>query len=308
MEIHYFSTLLKASEKYQIDAPLGRNQRRKFGSLFLVSNKDTGTKGVMKVVVKTSQSQLAEERLKGEASFNFNMEGLPEVLDFFETDQEIIIVRKYIAGETIDHVFNKTRKRDRHIFLCNVVKQLGLLLHEIHQHGIYHCDLKPGNILVDAQNKVHLIDFGLALRENEVSNRKLLFPLGYAAPELLLHHLDIVDHRTDYFALGITLWRLYVGKIPLTHPNPSIFTNLQLTHPLPESHEIPRNMQQVLNKMCAKHSFQIPPNKMGKEDVRKHLREAKEMRYASFEAFFKDFVNAGNKKLFTRRYLDDTLH
>ncbi|GAB5419255.1 MAG: hypothetical protein Crog4KO_32990 [Crocinitomicaceae bacterium] len=295
---------MKASEKYQIDSPLGRNQRRKFGSLFLVSNKVSGAKGVMKIVTKTSQSQLAEERLKGEASFHFDIEGLPEILDIIETDQEIMVVRKYIPGETIDRVLKRTKKRTQHVFLCNMLKQLGVLLNEIHHRGIYHCDLKPGNILIDKENNVHLIDFGLALRKDEDSERKLLFPLGYAAPELLLNHLDLVDHRTDYFALGITLWRLYAGKIPLTHPNPSIFTNLQLTHPLPESHEISSKMQKVLNKMCAKHSFQMPPNKMLDEEVKSLLSEAKEMRYGAFEEFFHDFVEAGNNGLFTRRYLD----
>lgn len=295
---------MEASQKYQIISPLGRNQGRKFGSLFLVSNKTTGEKGVLKVVEKTDRSQVAEERLRAEALFHFYIDGLPEILDIFETDKELMLVRKHVIGEPLDVRFMKIKKRDRHVFLCSVLKQLGRLLNHIHENGIFHCDLKPGNILVGEENEVHLIDFGLAIRKDEENGRKLLFPLGYAAPELLLNHLDIVDHRTDYFALGIKIWRLFSGKLPLTHPNPSIFTNLQLTHPLPENYEVSSKLQKVLEIMCSKHSFKIPPNKMSKADVNKCLSEAMELRYASFEMFFKDFVISGNKGLFTKKYLD----
>ena len=297
---------MEASEKYLILSPLGRNQKRKFGSLFLVSNKLTNEKGVMKVLPKTAQSTVALERLRAESSFHFTHNGLPQILDVFESDQEYILIRKYIEGKTLDVRFQEIKKRERHRFLCNVLQQLGLLLNNIHDRDIYHCDIKPGNILVENDGTVHLIDFGLALQKGQKDNRKLLFPLGYAAPELLLNQLSLVDRKTDYFALGITIWRLYSEKLPLTHPNPSVFTNLQLTHPLPESDAVSKYQQKVLLKMCHKHAFSIPPNSMDSKEVQRLLKSARDQRYATFEQFFSAYVAAGNRRFFTRQYRDDT--
>ncbi len=296
---------MQIADKYKIIKPLGKHQGRKFGSLFMVCDKATDALGVMKVVAKTDQSMIAVERLEAEAKFHFDFVGLPEVMDFYNGENEVILIRKFIEAEPILERFEKIKKRDRHIFLCDVLKKLGIILDFLHDQSIYHCDIKPGNILIDSDDTVHLIDFGLAIQQPIDESRKLLFPLGYAAPELLLNHLEIVDHRTDYFALGITLWRMYSSKIPLAHPNPSIFTNLQLTHPLPESDQVSRHIQKVLEKMCAKHSFKVPPNSMEHKDVQAKLKQGISDRYSNFAEFLRDFQEAGNKGLFTRKYRGD---
>ena len=298
---------MQPSKKYQITSPLGSNRRRKFGSLYLVSNKVTNEKGVLKVVQKTEKSRIAYERLQAEATFNFDSQGLPKILDTFESDEDYMIVRNYIEAVTLDERFSQIKKRERHSFLIEVLSKLGDILSYLHKDAIYHCDIKPGNILVDSNNNVHLIDFGLALNGTEITNRKLLFPLGYAAPELLLNQLSLVDHRTDYFALGITIWRLYDGKMPLIHRNPSITTNLQLTHPLPDSSEISRRIYKVLAKMCAKHSFKVPPNSMATKDVQKHLKDAMNKRYNVYSIFLSDFQEARSRGLFTKKYRDGNL-
>ena len=293
---------MEISEKYRIIGPLGKHRGRKFGSLFLVANKSTEETGVMKVVAKSDASVIAVERLKAEASFGFDSLGLPKILDFYDGEKEAILIRKYVDALPILERYDQIKKRDRHIFLCETLDKLGEILDHLHAQSIYHCDIKPGNILIDMDGNVHLIDFGLSIKQPMAEPRKMLFPLGYAAPELLLNHLDLVDQRTDYFALGITLWRLYSGKLPLAHANPSIFTNLQLTHPLPESDDVPRRIQKVLDKMCSKHSFKIPPNTMQREAVQSKLSEGMGQRYSKFPEFLKDFQEAGNKRLFTKKY------
>jgi serine/threonine-protein kinase len=297
---------MEPSDKYKIIEPLGKHQGRKFGSLFLVTDKSSGELGVMKVVAKSEGSKIAVERLRGEATFDFDVSGLPKIFDFYESDSEVILIRKYVDAIPLSERFNAVKRRNRHVFLCQFLHNLGKLLKHLHDRNIYHCDLKPGNILIDENESIHLIDFGLAIQQPLQASRKMLFPLGYAAPELLLNHLNLVDHRTDYFALGITLWRLYTGKLPLVHANPSIFTNLQLTHPLPESDEVPKHINKVLLKMCAKHSFKSPPNTMVQKEVETLLKEAMQLRYTNFDSFLNDFQNAGNRSWFTRKYRGDT--
>ncbi|MFN5845526.1 MAG: protein kinase domain-containing protein, partial [Flavobacteriia bacterium] len=136
---------------------------------------------------------------------------------------------------------------------------------------------------------VSLIDFGLALRTFEPNKRSTLFPLGFAAPELILNRLDLVDQRTDLYALGIVIWRLYDGKLPLTHPNPSVFTNLQLTHPLPESDKLPKGLHNLLQKLSAKHQFKTAPNLMDNQAVLAGLKEGMDQRYSELSVFIEEF-------------------
>lgn len=291
---------MEISERYKIIRPLGIGNRRKFGSIFLVLDKESGVKGVMKVVSKSQGSHLIADRLKSEATFNFSESGLPKIMDWYESETEMMVVRNWVEAKPLDVYFNSLKRKERHEAMCKVLEQLSHRLNVIHSHRIYHCDLKPGNILISPDNKVHLIDFGLALRKPISKERELIFPLGYAAPELLLNRLHLVDHRTDYYALGITLWRLYSGRLPLTHPNPGIFTNLQLTHPLPESNDVPRKIQKLLEKLCAKHSFRVPPNAMSDDEVDSLLFQAMELRYGDLNDFLDDFKNARRTNWFTR--------
>ena len=96
--------------------------------------------------------------------------------------------------------------------------------------------------------------------------------------------------------MGITIWRLYTGKLPLTHPNPSIFTNLQLTHPIQDHVELPSKIYGVLAKMCFKHSFKTAPNKMELSKVREALINAQNMRYQRMSDVREDLLAIKEKK------------
>ena len=279
------------AENYRIIQQLGAKRPRRFGEIYLAESIHTSQKVILKVVNKLKCDSIAVERLRNESSFSFTSEGLPSTLDFSEDASMAYLVREYFDGETIDNYWNKLRRKEQLPFLILFLKKLDDLLSELNTQKIVHCDIKPGNILVSGSSneiKISLIDFGLALKTDAPEKRKMLFPLGYAAPELVLNHLEIVDYRTDYYAIGVLVWRLFAGKMPLIHPNPSVFTNLQLTHPLPDHDSIPRKILPLLKKLSFKYSFEIPPNRLSKEEVRKKLIEAIDTRYNDLSHFIAD--------------------
>ncbi len=288
------------SQRFKIEGKLGQQRQRKFGEVYRVYDLESEQFGVLKALRKNQVAEHVVNRLRQEATFDFEWDGLPKIIAVHETESELLVVRNYIDAEPINEYWKRIKKRERHAFLLKVLQQLSQIFDHLELHGIVHCDIKPGNILIDGNQRVHLIDFGLALRKTETQDRGILFPLGFAAPELLLNRLHLVDKRTDYYALGILLWSLYEGHLPLTHPNPSVFTNLQLTHPLPESSELSRKMNVILTKLCAKHTFNKPPNQLPEKEMDAALQRGMDTRYGSMHDFLADFEAAQPKGWFRR--------
>ncbi|MFO0964595.1 MAG: protein kinase [Gemmataceae bacterium] len=84
-------------------------------------------------------------------------------------------------------------------------------LEHAHSLGIVHRDIKPGNLMIDAHGQLWVTDFGLARRAAEsdlTMSGDLLGTLRYMSPEQALAKHDLVDHRSDVYSLGATLYEL----------------------------------------------------------------------------------------------------
>jgi serine/threonine protein kinase len=290
---------LAITERYSILRELGAGQSKRFGRVFEGIEKVTGRRVLIKALSKELSTR-AVHQLKNERTFSFHSTGLPEVLDFYESDTELILVKSYLEGVTLAEYWSTQGKNSSKIaFAQKLILELQTLFDRLKSENVVHCDLKPSNILIHSNNEeiqVSLIDFGLAVRSNDHKARKLIFPLGFAAPELILNRTDLVDQRTDIFSLGITLWYLFTGKLPLSHPNPSIYTNLQLTHPIQDDPSIPKGWFPILSKMTSKHVFRTAPNLMSPKDVEECLKDGISGRYTSLIEILEDLRNLPQKK------------
>jgi len=130
--------------------------------------------------------------------------------------QEERSVQPMRASETADHI--------------RVVARLGIqaaeALHAAHEIGIIHRDVKPSNLLLDDQGKLWITDFGLArCRENQglTQTGDVLGTMRYTSPEQALGRTTLVDHRSDLYSLGLTLYELAT----LNHPADDV-SDLQL--------------------------------------------------------------------------------
>lgn len=110
-------------------------------------------------------------------------------------------------------------------------------LEAIHANGVVHRDLKPENIMVDENDEIKLIDFGIA---SDAGARRLTYTnftaaLGtpnYISPEQVKGKRG--DGRSDLFAMGVILYEMLSGKLPFTGPTPLAAMNDRLlNHPLP---------------------------------------------------------------------------
>jgi serine/threonine protein kinase len=160
---------------------------------------------------------------------------LPKIIDFFPPDPKgySYLVIDYIKGHSLQKIF-ESKKSISIELVVHYAKQLCQVfdyLHHFKPKAIIYRDLKPSNVMVDEQNNIRLIDFGIA--RNYTSERDSdtvqLGTVGFAAPEQYEHQQT--DARTDLYTLGALLFYLLMDGQYYTH---QIAQNHQLTLKLPE--------------------------------------------------------------------------
>ena len=115
-------------------------------------------------------------------------------------------------------MFSTQRSKNAREFFHSVAKlgvQAADALEHAHQMGIVHRDIKPSNLLLDSTGHLWVTDFGLARLEAEGSltmSGDLLGTLRYMSPEQAAGNHRVLDHRSDIYALGATLYELLTGR------------------------------------------------------------------------------------------------
>ncbi len=132
-------------------------------------------------------------------------------------------------------------------------------LEHAHEYGVIHRDIKPGNLMVDAHGHLWITDFGLALFQTDASltqSGDLLGTLRYMSPEQASGQRISIDHRTDIYSLGATLYELLTRRPPFEGNNRQTLLH-QILNDEPQplrnfQKSIPVELETILLKAMAK--------------------------------------------------------
>jgi tetratricopeptide (TPR) repeat protein/predicted Ser/Thr protein kinase len=160
----------------------------------------------------TPRQQLIKE---ARAAAVLNHPNVAVVHDVIEEGEDSFIVMEYVEGESLRDTLRGGALPLRRVIDIGI--QLCDALEEAHRHGVIHRDLKPGNVVMTAQGRVKVLDFGLASAHRAPSEATTAgFVCGtpaYMAPEQKLGYR--ADERSDLFSLGLVLFELAVGVLPV---------------------------------------------------------------------------------------------
>jgi len=179
----------------------------------------------------------------------------PNVLPVYSAgDHEgvLYIVMRYVDGPDMRALVRAAGGLDPER-AAQIVAQVGAALDAAHGHGLVHRDVKPANVLIDAQEHAYLTDFGLTKRLASTADQSRsggwVGTLGYVAPEQIRG--ERVDARTDVYALGCVLVHALAGRPPYVRETDEATMWAHLNAP-PPSESVPAEFEAVVARALAK--------------------------------------------------------
>jgi serine/threonine protein kinase len=197
------------------------------GDVYLAEDTMLDRRVAIKVLnpILTQDTQFVE-RFRQEAKVQSSLihPRIVSLYHFFNEGGTYCMVMEYAEGETLKSLIERMGP----IPEGRALKIFGQMLDAVgyaHSKGIVHRDIKPSNIMLDGGDNVKVMDFGIAKIMGDRGMTKTGTKMGtlyYMSPEQVRAAKDI-DHRTDIYSLGVTLFEMLTGRLPFNTGTDSEF-------------------------------------------------------------------------------------
>jgi len=220
-----------ALDHYSLDAVVAQSG---MSVLYRATDRNTGRQVALKVpLAGMEEDPVLFERFKREQEIGQLLDH-PGIVKTYNDEERsrTYMVLEWVEGRLLRTILNEEKK----LPIERATKiALGMCdaLDYMHKRGIVHRDLKPENIMVDENDNIKLIDFGIALKEDArrltfVNVSNMLGTPDYISPEQVQGNRG--DQRSDIYALGIMLYEMLTGTVPFVGPNPLAVMNERMLH------------------------------------------------------------------------------
>ena len=238
----------------------GINERDSGSKEISVSNKEN------EYQFETMKSKFCKEAVRIRKLDNPH---IVKVYDMFDENGTSYYIMDYIDGESLSSLLKRTGKPVTEEQLFGYLRQILSALSAIHNKGIWHLDLKPGNIMIDKRGNVYLIDFGASKQFHDSEGKSvststgLCYTPGYAPLEQMDQDFKKFGAWTDIYALGATMYNLLTVLSP---PKPTDILTEGIT--LPD--EVSSRTRDLISWMMRPRYLDRPQSV---EDIRSYLEQ-----------------------------------
>ncbi|KAM5192121.1 maternal embryonic leucine zipper kinase [Mantella aurantiaca] len=215
MAVDDYKELLK---HYELHETIGTGG---FAKVKLATHLLTGEKVAIKIMDKDSLGDdLPRVKTEIDAMKNLSHQHVCRLYHVIETQKKIFMVLEYCpGGELFDYIIAKDRltEEEARVFFRQIVSAVAY----IHSQGYAHRDLKPENLLIDEDQSLKLIDFGLCAKPKGGMDYHLMTCCGspaYAAPELI-QGKAYIGSEADIWSMGVLMYALMCGYLPFDDDN-----------------------------------------------------------------------------------------
>ena len=245
---------------YQLLEEIGRGSQ---GVVYRARQKSLNRTVALKIIALghwASKAHVKRFRREAEAAASLEHPCIVPIYEVGERDGTCYFSMRFVEGGQLDEVLKREPMPIRQA--AELIAKLARTVHYAHEHGILHRDIKPGNILLDANGEPHLTDFGLArLLETESSVTHTLDVLGtpsYMAPEQAVGNNAAVSSVTDVYGIGAVLYQLLTGHPPFaggtTYETIKLLENTEPRQPRLLNPKIDRDLSTICLKLSRKRS------------------------------------------------------
>jgi CheY-like chemotaxis protein len=260
-----FRTGERFGARYEIASVLGRGG---MGTVYRARDLELGEE----VAIKTLRPELVSdetfrERFKDEIRLarRISHRNVVRTHDFGEADGVWYLTMEYVEGITLRELLD-TRGRLAPAVALAVGTQLAECLAVAHQVGVIHRDIKPQNLLLDADGVLKVLDFGVArLAERSAGLTEAGLIMGtpaYMSPEQITS--EPVDHRADLYSAGAVLYECLTGRPPIEAGSMvSLIASVLADEPQPPSKivaDVPPALDDLVLQLLAKRPQDRPPS------------------------------------------------
>jgi eukaryotic-like serine/threonine-protein kinase len=202
------------SGRYRLEAKLGSGG---MSTVYLARDTTLDRSVAVKVMhreMSEQADQLERFRQEARAVAKLSHPNVVSVIDAGEDGGYPYIVFEYVEGETLKQRINRVGALDPQEALAYAI-EIARGLSVAHARQMVHRDIKPQNVLIDAEGRAKLTDFGISRQleqDGMTATGRVLGTTDYVAPEQAMGHG--VDPRSDVYSLGVVLYEMLVGQVP----------------------------------------------------------------------------------------------
>ncbi|WP_395344085.1 protein kinase domain-containing protein [Ningiella sp. W23] len=256
-------------ERYQLLSQLGSGT---MGVVYLAQDLDLHEKVAIKVMQKAFFEGIEGLNVKEEIRLarKITHRNIVRTFDFGSNEDEIFITMEYVQGYDLGRLIKKKGALDISTGLA-ISKQICSAMIAAHQIGVIHRDLKPGNMIINRQGILKVMDFGLAMQvttptfddddmsdETQIlteANTPIMGTPRFMAPEQFSVSSSL-DERTDIYAIGVIMFTIFNGTPPFSGNSFQQLAYKHCNENVPEingrENAIPEALQAIIRKALAK--------------------------------------------------------